>query len=636
MAKEKEKSKDTSNLFDYNEESIKSLDWKEHIRLRPGMYIGKLGDGSSPDDGIYVLVKEVLDNCIDEYTMGYGKTVDITIEGKQVTIRDYGRGIPLGKVVDVVSKINTGAKYDSKVFQKSVGLNGVGTKAVNALSQYFKVKAVRDGKEKTAEFERGFLIKEYKEAKTTDNNGTIVTFIPDETVFKNFKFHPEFLENQIWNYCFLNAGLKIVYNGKSFVSKNGLLDLLQRKTNEDEIRYPIIHLKGDDIEVAISHTNEYGEDIYSFVNGQHTTQGGTHQQAFREAYVKTIRDYYKKDYDSADIRTGIVAAISVRVVEPVFESQTKTKLGSVNVAEGGPSMRNFIGDFFAKELDNFLHKNPTTAEELKKRIEQSERERKELSGIKKLANERAKKANLHNRKLRDCRYHLNDEPPNKGREEFVAKLNESTVFITEGDSASGSITKSRNVETQAVFSLRGKPLNCFGLTKKVVYENEEFNLLQHALNIEEGLEGLRYNNVVIATDADVDGMHIRLLLMTFFLQFFPDLVKHEKVYVLETPLFRVRNKQETIYCYSEEEKQAAVKKLTGKPEITRFKGLGEISPDEFSLFIGADMRKALMRLEHGDHIQQLLEYYMGKNTPERQEFIIENLKIELDKVEEAV
>ncbi|HKC37735.1 MAG TPA: DNA topoisomerase IV subunit B [Chitinophagaceae bacterium] len=632
----KEKVKDTTNLFDYNEESIKSLDWKEHIRLRPGMYIGKLGDGSSPDDGIYVLVKEVIDNCIDEFAMGHGKTIDLSIEGKKVTVRDYGRGIPLGKVVDVVSKVNTGAKFDSKVFQKSVGLNGVGTKAVNALSNYFQVKAIRDGKEKTAEFEKGFLIKEYKEAKTTEENGTMVTFIPDDSMFKNFKFHQEFLENQIWNYCFLNAGLKIVFNGKSFVSKNGLLDLLQRKTNEDEIRYPIIHLKGDDIEVALSHTNEYGEDIYSFVNGQHTTQGGTHQQAFREAYVKTIRDFYKKDYDAADIRTGIVAAVSVRVVEPVFESQTKTKLGSVNVAEGGPSMRNFIGDFFAKELDNFLHKNPTTAEELKKRIEQSERERKELSGIKKLANERAKKANLHNRKLRDCRFHLNDEPPSKGREEFVAKLNESTVFITEGDSASGSITKSRNVETQAVFSLRGKPLNCFGLTKKVVYENEEFNLLQHALNIEEGLEGLRYNNVVIATDADVDGMHIRLLLMTFFLQFFPDLVKHEKVYVLETPLFRVRNRQETIYCYSEEEKQSAVKKLGSKPEITRFKGLGEISPDEFSLFIGADMRKQLMRLEHGDHIQQLLEYYMGKNTPERQEFIIENLKIELDTAEEPV
>lgn len=631
MAKEK----DTSNLFEYTEESIKSLDWKEHIRLRPGMYIGKLGDGSSPDDGIYVLVKEVIDNCIDEYTMGYGKTVELTIEGKQVTIRDFGRGIPLGKVVDVVSKINTGAKYDSKVFQKSVGLNGVGTKAVNALSNYFKVTAIREGKEKTAEFERGVLIKEYKESKTGEQNGTVVTFIPDESVFKNFRFHPEFLENQIWNYCFLNAGLKIIFNGKTFVSKNGLLDLLQRKANADEIRYPVIHLKGDDIEVALTHNNDYGEDIYSFVNGQHTTQGGTHQQAFREAFVKTIREFYKKDYDASDIRTGIVAAISVRVVEPVFESQTKTKLGSLNVDVDGPSMRQFVGDFFAKELDNYLHKNPAVADELKKRIEQSERERKELAGIKKLANERAKKANLHNRKLRDCRVHFNDEPPNKGREEYVELMNESTIFITEGDSASGSITKSRNVETQAVFSLRGKPLNCFGLTKKVVYENEEFNLLQHALNIEEGMEGLRFNNIVIATDADVDGMHIRLLLMTFFLQFFPDLVKHEKVYVLDTPLFRVRNKQETIYCYDENEKQAAIKKLGGKPEITRFKGLGEISPDEFAAFIGRDMRKQLMRLEQGDHIQQLLEYYMGKNTMERQEFIIENLRIELDKVDEA-
>jgi len=625
MAKEKE-----TNLFDYTEDSIKSLDWKEHIRLRPGMYIGKLGDGSSPDDGIYVLVKEVLDNCIDEYTMGYGKTVELTIEGREVTIRDYGRGIPLGKVVDVVSKINTGAKYDSKAFQKSVGLNGVGTKAVNALSQKFKVMAVREGKEKTAEFERGVLIKEYKEAKTGEENGTLVTFIPDEKVFKNFKFHYEFLENQIWNYCFLNAGMKIIFNGKSFVSKNGLLDLLQRKTNEDEIRYPIIHLTGDDIEMALTHNNDYGEDIYSFVNGQHTTQGGTHQQAFREAYVKTIREFFKKDYDASDVRTGIVAAISVRVVEPVFESQTKTKLGSVNVDVDGPSMRQFVGDFLAKELDNFLHKNPTIADGLKKRIEQSERERKEMAGIKKLANERAKKANLHNKKLRDCRFHLNDDPPNKGKEEFVAKQNETTIFITEGDSASGSITKSRNVETQAVFSLRGKPLNCFGLTKKVVYENEEFNLLQHALNIEEGLEGLRFNNVVIATDADVDGMHIRLLLMTFFLQFFPDLVKHEKVYVLQTPLFRVRNKQETIYCYDETEKQAASKKLGSKPEITRFKGLGEISPEEFARFIGPDMRKELMRLEQGDHIQQLLEYYMGKNTMERQEFIINNLKVELD------
>jgi topoisomerase-4 subunit B len=632
MSKQAEKD---VNLFNYDEDSIKSLDWKEHIRLRPGMYIGKLGDGASPDDGIYVLVKEVMDNCIDEYTMGYGKNVELSIEGKTVTVRDYGRGIPLGKVVDVVSKINTGAKYDSKAFQKSVGLNGVGTKAVNALSSYFKVMAVREGKEKTAEFERGFLTKEHKEAKTSEQNGTLVSFIPDETVFKNYKFHSEFLENQIWNYCFLNAGLRINFNGKSFISKNGLLDLLQRKTNEDEIRYPIIHLRGDDIEVAISHTNDYGEDIYSFVNGQHTTQGGTHQQAFREAYVKTIRDFFKKDYDASDIRTGIVAAVSVRVVEPVFESQTKTKLGSVNVDLEGPSMRQFVGDFLAKELDNYLHKNSAVADALKKRIEQSERERKELAGIKKLANERAKKANLHNKKLRDCRYHFNDEIPSKGKEEFVAKQKETTIFITEGDSASGSITKARNVETQAVFSLRGKPLNCFGLTKKVVYENEEFNLLQHALNIEEGLEELRFNNVVIATDADVDGMHIRLLLMTFFLQFFPDLVKHEKVYVLETPLFRVRNKQETIYCFSEQEKQEAMKKLGTKPEVTRFKGLGEISPDEFGQFIGTGMRKQLMRVEEGEHIQQLLEYYMGKNTPDRQEFIINNLKVELDAPVEA-
>jgi len=636
MAKETVKESKATNLFDYNEESIKSLDWKEHIRLRPGMYIGKLGDGSSPDDGIYVLVKEVMDNCIDEYTMGYGKTVELTIEGKTVNIRDYGRGIPLGKVVDVVSKINTGAKYDSKAFQKSVGLNGVGTKAVNALSNYFKVTAFREGKEKTAEFQRGVLIKEHKEGKSGEQNGTMVSFIPDESMFKNFKFHPEFLENQIWNYCFLNAGLKIIFNGKTYVSKNGLLDLLQRKTNEDEIRYPIIHLTGDDIEVAITHNNDYGEDIYSFVNGQHTTQGGTHQQAFREAYVKTVRDFFKRDYDASDIRTGIVAAFSVRVIEPVFESQTKTKLGSQAVEEGGKSMKQFVGDFFAKELDNYLHKHPAVADGLKRRIEQSEKERKELAGIKKLANERAKKANLHNKKLRDCRVHLNDDPPSKGREEFVARQSETTIFITEGDSASGSITKSRNVETQAVFSLRGKPLNSFGLTKKVVYENEEFNLLQHALNIEEGMEGLRFNNIVIATDADVDGMHIRLLLMTFFLQFFPDLVKHEKVYILETPLFRVRNKQETIYCFDENEKQTAIKKLGGKTEITRFKGLGEISPDEFSQFIGPDMRKQLMRLEQGDHIQQLLEYYMGKNTMERQDFIINNLKVELDKVEEGV
>jgi len=636
MAKAKDiTTKEGSSLFEYTEESIKSLDWKEHIRLRPGMYIGKLGDGSSPDDGIYVLIKEVMDNCIDEFAMGYGKTIELMIEGKTVTVRDYGRGIPLGKVVDVVSKVNTGAKFDSKVFQKSVGLNGVGTKAVNALSNYFKVTAFREGKEKSAEFERGFLIKEHKQQSSKESDGTLVTFIPDDSMFRNFKFHMEFIENMIWNYCFLNAGLKILFNEKTFVSRNGLLDLLQRKTNEDEIRYPVIHMKGNDIEAAITHNNDYGEDIYSFVNGQHTTQGGTHQQAFREAYVKTIRDFFKKDYDAADIRTGIVAAISVRVVEPVFESQTKTKLGSLNVDVDGPSMKQFVGDFLAKELDNFLHKNPSTADALKRRIEQSEKERRELAGIKKLANERAKKANLHNKKLRDCRVHLNEDPPAKNPEAFVALQNESTIFITEGDSASGSITKARHVETQAVFSLRGKPLNCFGLTKKVVYENEEFNLLQHALNIEDGLEGLRYNNVVIATDADVDGMHIRLLLMTFFLQFFPDLVKHEKVYVLETPLFRVRNKNETIYCYEDSERVAAIRKLGGKPEITRFKGLGEISPDEFAQFIGPGMRKQLMRLEQGDHIQQLLEYYMGKNTMERQEFIIGNLKVEMDSPIEA-
>src|SRR5438270_4902402 len=624
-------------LQDYNEESIKSLDWKEHIRLRPGMYIGKLGDGSSPDDGIYVLVKEVIDNCIDEYTMGYGKTIEVTIEKKMVIIRDYGRGIPLGKVVDVVSKINTGAKYDSKVFQKSVGLNGVGTKAVNALSGYFKVASVRDGKIKEAEFERGVLVKEYKESRTNEENGTLVTFVPDETVFKNFHFISEYLEKQIWNYCFLNAGMRIVFNGKSYVSKNGLLDLLNRETNADtnpdSIRYPIIHLKGNDIEVAITHNNDYGEDYHSCVNGQHTTQGGTHQAAFREAYVKVIRDFFKKDYDASDVRQSIVAAISVRVVEPVFESQTKTKLGSVNVDEGGPSMRQFILDFLSKELDNYFHKNPAIADALKKRIEQSERERKDLAGIKKLANERAKKANLHNKKLRDCRVHLNEEPPSKGKEEFFATQKETTIFITEGESASGSITKAREVETQAVFSLRGKPLNCFGMSKKIVYENEELNLLQHALNIEEGLDGLRYNRIVIATDADVDGMHIRLLIMTFFLQFFPDLVKNSHVYILETPLFRVRNKQETIYCYSEQEKQAAVKKLGSKPEITRFKGLGEISPDEFGKFIGDEMRIQPVILEHGDHIQHLLEYYMGKNTQERQEFIINNLKIEMDTVE---
>ncbi len=626
-----EKEKD---LFDYTEDSIKSLDWKEHIRLRPGMYIGKLGDGSSPDDGIYVLLKEVIDNCIDEHTMGYGKHVDVEIKDKTITVRDYGRGIPLGKVVDVVSKINTGAKYDSKAFQKSVGLNGVGTKAVNALSNYFKVSSYRDGKEKTAEFERGALIKEYKEVKSTEQNGTMITFTPDDTVFKKFHFVQEYLDNQFWNYCYLNAGLVMNLNGKRYVSKNGLLDLLQRKTNEDEIRYPIIHLRGDDIEVAITHENDYGEEYYSFVNGQFTTQGGTHLAAFREAYVKTIREFYKKDYDAADIRGSICAAVSVRVQEPVFESQTKTKLGSLSVYEGGPSMRNFMGDFLGKELDNYLHRNPETADALKRRIEQSERERKDMAGIKKLANERAKKANLHNKKLRDCKFHYNDEATGKDKDKISEKQKESTIFITEGDSASGSITKARNVDTQAVFSLRGKPLNSFGLTKKVVYENEEFNLLQHALNIEEGYEGLRYNNIVIATDADVDGMHIRLLLMTFFLQFFPELVKNGHVYILETPLFRVRNKQETIYCYNETEKQEATRKLGGRPETTRFKGLGEISPDEFARFISEDMKLQPVMLLPETHIQQMLEYYMGKNTPARQDFIIENLKVELDLLEE--
>ncbi len=621
---------------EYNEDSIRSLDWKEHIRLRPGMYIGKLGDGTAPDDGIYVLIKEVIDNCIDEHTMGYGKQVEISIQDKTVTIRDYGRGIPLGKIVDVVSKINTGAKYDSKAFQKSVGLNGVGTKAVNALSEDFTVTAFREGKTRSASFQKGQLIKETKEEKTTEQNGTLVCFTPDATVFKNYHFIYEYIESQLWNYCYLNAGLVIHFNDKKFVSKNGLLDLLERKTNPDELRYPIVHLKGEDIEVAISHNNDYGEDIFSFVNGQYTTQGGTHQQAFREAYVKVIRDFYKKDYEASDIRTSIVAAVSVRVQEPVFESQTKTKLGSQNVADGGPSMKNFVTEFLSKELDNFLHRNVGVADALKKRIEQNERERKELAGIKKLANERAKKANLHNKKLRDCRVHLNDDLPSKNKEMFIATQKASTLFITEGDSASGSITKSRNVDTQAVFSLRGKPLNAFGLTKKVVYENEEFNLLQHALNIEDGLEGLRYNNIVIATDADVDGMHIRLLMLTFFLQFFPDLVKRGHVFVLETPLFRVRNKQKTIYCYDENEKQKAISELGSKPEITRFKGLGEISPDEFGKFIGGDIKLAPVILEQGDHIQHLLEYYMGKNSQERQDFIINNLKLELDKAHDTL
>jgi topoisomerase IV subunit B len=619
------KSEKESSMFTYDESSIKSLDWREHIRLRPGMYIGKLGDGSSKDDGIYVLVKEVMDNCIDEHMMGYGKTIDVHITESKVTVRDYGRGIPLGKVVDVVSKINTGAKYDSGAFQKSVGLNGVGTKAVNALSSYFKVQAFREGQQKTAEFKKGVLTNDPKPGKSEEKNGTYVEFEPDNTMFKNYHFIPEYLDDLMWNYAFLNAGLTINYNGQKFFSKDGLLDLLRQKSDADDLRYPIIHLKGKDIEVALTHGNQYGEEYYSFVNGQNTTQGGTHLAAFREGVVKGVREFYKSDFDAADIRASIIGAVSVRVQEPVFESQTKTKLGSIYTApEGGQPIKSFVGDFVAKELEIYLNTNPVAAEALKKRIQQSERERKEIAGIKKLANERAKKANLHNRKLRDCRYHFDEKNP-KGQD--------CMIFITEGDSASGSITKSRDVETQAVFSLRGKPLNCFGLTKKVVYENEEFNLLQHALNIEDGLDGLRYNKVIISTDADVDGMHIRLLLMTFFLQFFPDLVKAGHVFILETPLFRVRNKKETIYCYSDEEKQAAMKKLGAKPEITRFKGLGEISPDEFGRFIGENIRLQPVLLHKDSHLQKILEFYMGKNSPTRQEFIIENLRIELDKVE---
>lgn len=616
------------NNSQYTENEIRSLDWREHIRLRPGMYIGKLGDGASPDDGIYILIKEIIDNSIDEFVMGNGKKIEIKVSDHKVIVRDYGRGIPLGKVVDCVSKINTGGKYDSKAFQKSVGLNGVGTKAVNALSSFFRVQSIRDGRTKIAEFERGVLVNDAPEEATNERNGTIMTFVPDDTIFRNYHYRPEFLEEQIWNYAYLNAGLSIHFNDTIYMSKNGLLDLLQRKTNTEAIRYPIIHLKGEDIEIAMTHENQYGEEYYSFVNGQHTTQGGTHLQAFREAVVKTVRDFYKKDFDVADIRASIIAAISVRVQEPVFESQTKTKLGSQVMYENGPSLKSFIGDFVSNELNNFLHKNPETSDALLKRIQQSERERKDMAGIKKLANERAKKANLHNKKLRDCRLHLDESKSEKKYD--------TTIFITEGDSASGSITKSRDVETQAVFSLRGKPLNCFGLTKKVVYENEEFNLLQHALNIEEGIEGLRYNRVVIATDADVDGMHIRLLILTFFLQFFPDLVKNGHVYILDTPLFRVRNKQKTIYCYSEEEKQKAIQKLGGKPEITRFKGLGEISPEEFGMFIGEDMRLDPIILKPDMSIRKLLEYYMGKNTMERQQFIISNLKIEKDAVYEDV
>ncbi|ARS35283.1 DNA topoisomerase IV subunit B [Pontibacter actiniarum] len=611
----------------YTEDSIRSLEPREHIRLRPGMYIGKLGDGSSADDGIYILVKEVIDNSIDEHVMGFGKTIEVKISDHKVQVRDYGRGIPLGKVIDCVSKINTGGKYDSKAFQKSVGLNGVGTKAVNALSSHFRIQSVRDGKMKAAEFEKGVLTEDFEVQDSPQRNGTLTVFTPDDTIFKNYQFNPDYLENQIWNYVYLNAGLTINFNGKKFYSENGLLDLLRNKADEESLRYPIIHLKGEDIELALTHGDNYGEEYYSFVNGQYTTMGGTHLAAFREAVVKTVRDFYKKDYDAADIRGSIIGAVSLRVQEPVFESQTKTKLGSIEMGPDGPAVRAYVNDFVREHLDNYLHKNPETAEALRKRIEQSERERKDMAGVKKLANQRAKKANLHNRKLRDCRLHFNED---KGEKSLL-----STLFITEGDSASGSITKSRNVDSEAVFSLRGKPLNCFGLKKKVVYENEEFNLLQHALNIEEGLEGLRYNRVVIATDADVDGMHIRLLLLTFFLQFFPDLVRNGHVYILETPLFRVRNKKETIYCYNEAEKQEAMQKLGKKPEITRFKGLGEISPDEFGKFIGDNIKLKPVILQKDTTIQKMLSYYMGKNTPDRQQFIIENLKYEKDIVEEV-
>jgi topoisomerase-4 subunit B len=610
----------------YNEDSIRSLDWKEHIRLRPGMYIGKLGDGSAQDDGIYVLLKEIFDNSIDEFVMGSGRSIDITVTEHKVNIRDYGRGIPLGKVIDCVSKINTGGKYDSNAFQKSVGLNGVGTKAVNALSTSFLVQSYRDGKTKKVEFSKGEIVVDHSVIDTTQRNGTAITFYPDESIFRNYHYISEFVESMIWNYVFLNTGLTVNFNGQKYFSERGLYDLLHKVADVENIRYPIIHLKGHDIEIAMTHGQQYGEDYYSFVNGQHTTQGGTHQAAFREAVVKTIREFYKKEYEAADIRASIVAAVSVRVQEPVFESQTKTKLGSQNMGADGPSVRTFINDFVKKELDDYLHKHSGVAEALLKRILQSERERKDIAGIKKLANDRAKKASLHNKKLRDCKVHFNSNHD---------KRYETTLFITEGDSASGSITKSRDVDCQAVFSLKGKPLNCYELTKKVVYENEEFNLLQHALNIEDGLEGLHYNNIVIATDADVDGMHIRLLMMTFFLQFFPDLVRAGHVYILQTPLFRVRNKKETIYCYSDEERRKAIEKLGSKPEITRFKGLGEISPDEFGLFIGKDIRLDPVILKD-QTIKSLLEYYMGKNTPDRQRHIISNLRIEKDTIEELI
>ena len=611
----------------YTEENIRSLDWKEHIRMRPGMYIGKLGDGSSPDDGIYILLKEIIDNCIDEFVMGAGKTIEIRINDKEVRVRDYGRGIPLGKVVDVVSKMNTGGKYDTRAFKKAVGLNGVGTKAVNALSSFFRVESVRDNQLKYAEFNQGELTEDSKIEPSTKRKGTRVIFIPDEDVFKKYKYRAEYVAKMLKNYVYLNPGLTIDFNGEKFISVNGLKDLLEDSMSVEDMLYPVIHLKGEDIEVAITHSKtQYSEEYHSFVNGQHTTQGGTHLTAFRESIVKTIREYYGKNYDASDIRKSIVSAVSIKVMEPVFESQTKTKLGSTDMGGNLPTVRTYINDFISTHLDNYLHKNTEIAEKLQRKIMAAERERKDLSGIRKLAKERAKKANLHNKKLRDCRVHLGDLKNERNLE--------STLFITEGDSASGSITKSRDVNTQAVFSLKGKPLNSYGLSKKIVYENEEFNLLQAALNIEESLEDLRYNNIVIATDADVDGMHIRLLLITFFLQFFPELIKEGHLYILQTPLFRVRNKKETVYCYSEEERIAAIEKLKPKPEITRFKGLGEISPDEFVHFIGGDMRIDPVMLDKAMSIEELLSFYMGKNTPDRQQFIINNLKVELDKVED--
>ncbi len=609
----------------YTEDNIRSLDWKEHIRLRPGMYIGKLGDGAAADDGIYILVKETIDNCIDEFVMGNGKKVDVKIKDGKVSVRDYGRGIPLGKVVDVVSKMNTGGKYDSKAFKKSVGLNGVGTKAVNALSSYFSVYSVREGEKKRADFNQGELIQDYPIEKTDELNGTYVEFIPDEQIFKKHAFKTVYLDKMMWNYCYLNRGLSMYFNGEKFQSKDGLKDLLENNMDGDPL-YPIIHIEDEDIEVAFTHGRTYGEDYYSFVNGQHTTQGGTHQSAFRESVAKVIRDFYNKNYEASDIRQSIVAAVAVKVIEPIFESQTKTKLGSQEIEPGGKSMRAFINDFLKDKLDNYLHRNPAVAETIEKKIKQSERERKELAGIRKIARDRSKKSSLHNKKLRDCRSHLTDLKDEK-REA-------TTLFITEGDSASGSITKSRDVSTQAVFSLRGKPLNCYGLTKKIVYENEEFNLIQAALDIEDDMDNLRYNKIVIATDADVDGMHIRMLLLTFFLQFFPDLVKRNHVYVLQTPLFRVRNKKKTIYCYSEDERRTALIEIGKGAEITRFKGLGEISPDEFIHFIGADIRLEPVILTKDASIDSILSYFMGKNTSERQDFIIDNLRVEKDLAED--